>query len=81
VVINRLFDNLPLCQRHDYYPNFFDNLPKNYFFYIDNLCDPKKKIQKRKPTQQVFKKKSNNQPTLVINHGTRLVAAGSPKAS
>jgi hypothetical protein len=58
MIINRLFDNLPLCLRHDYYPKKFYNLPKNFFLFILTTCViPKKNIQKRKPTQQLLKKK------------------------
>jgi hypothetical protein len=39
-------------------PNFFHNLPKKLIFLdIDNLCDTQRKFQKRKPTQQLLKKK------------------------
>jgi hypothetical protein len=36
---------------------FFITYPKTNFFDIDNLCDTQRKFQKRKPTQQLLKKK------------------------
>ncbi len=53
MVINQLFDNLPLCITNDYYPKFSHNLLSTQFFDIDidNLCDPQKK-----PTQWLLNK-------------------------
>ncbi len=39
--------------------------PQKIDIDIENQCDPKN-IQGKKPTQQLFEKKSNNQPTLVF---------------
>ncbi len=47
MIINQLFDNLPLHISNGYYPNVFYNLPCNQFFHIDidNLCDLKIKLK------------------------------------
>ncbi len=47
MIINWLFDNLPICIIDNYYP-FFNNQFNNKFFDndIDNLCDPKKNFKK-----------------------------------
>jgi hypothetical protein len=62
MVINQLFDNLPLCITNDYHPKFSHNLLSTQFFDIDidNLCDPPKK-----PTQWLLNK-SNKWPTLFL---------------
>jgi hypothetical protein len=43
VIINHLFDNLPICIINGYYPELSNNLFDTHFnfFDIDNLCDLK----------------------------------------
>jgi hypothetical protein len=59
MVINQLFDSLPLCTTDNYYPQNIDNLTRT-FLNIDidnqtetNLFFRKKKKKKNLPTQEL----------------------------
>jgi hypothetical protein len=59
MVINQLFDNLPLCTTDNYYSQNIDNLTRTFLnINIDNLNDTDLFFQKKRKTYPRVMKKN-----------------------